>query len=55
MKQPTKQIAFIRELCKHKTDKEIVEAEDNFRSYVAVIERICRRLEEEERECLSDQ
>ena len=42
------QIDFIRELCKHKTEKEIQEAEENFRRYLLLIKRICTRLESEE-------
>jgi hypothetical protein len=41
-------IAFIRELCKHKTEPEIVEAEENFRQYLLLVKRICERLEREE-------
>lgn len=45
MKQPSKPIPFIRELCKHKTEEEILEAEENFRRYLMVVKRICDRLE----------
>ena len=41
-------IAFIRELCKHKTEEEILEAEENFRRYLMLVKRICQRLELEE-------
>jgi len=41
-------IPFIRELCKHKTEEEIIEAEENFRRYLLLIKRICERLEGEE-------
>ena len=43
-----KPIAFIRELCKEKTEPEISEAEENFRRYLALVKRICERLEREE-------
>ena len=39
------QIPFIRELCKHKTEQEIQEAEENFRRYLFLIKRICERVE----------
>lgn len=42
-----KPIQFVRELCKHKTEAEIQEAEDNFRRYLAVVKEICDDLEEE--------
>ena len=42
------QIPFIRELCKHKTEEEIREAEENFRRYLLLIKSICERLEREE-------
>lgn len=41
-------IEFIRELCKHRTEEEILEAEENFRNYLWLIKRICERLEQEE-------
>ena len=44
----TKPIPFIRELCKHKTEAEICEAEENFRKYLLLVKRICERLEREE-------
>lgn len=44
------QILFIRELCKHKTEEEIQEAEENFRRYISLVKRICERLEDEEDE-----
>lgn len=34
------QIPFIRELCYHKPEEEIKEAEDNFRAYLELIEQI---------------
>jgi hypothetical protein len=40
------QIPFIRELCKDKTEDEILEAEDNFRDYLLLIRQICERLEQ---------
>jgi hypothetical protein len=43
-----KPIAFIRELCKHKTETEILEAEENFRQYLMLVKRMCERLEQEE-------
>lgn len=48
--KPTKPIPFIRELCKHKTEAEILEAEENFRRYLRIVKRICERLEREENE-----
>lgn len=41
------QIPFIRELCKDKTEEEIQEAEENFRSYLLLVKRISDRLEKE--------
>ena len=41
-------ISFIRELCKHKTEEEIQEAEENFRNYLMLVKRISERLEFEE-------
>lgn len=43
-----KPVAFIRELCNEKTEQEITEAEENFRRYLALVKRICERLEREE-------
>lgn len=43
-----KPIAFIRELCKEKTEQEILEAEENFRRYLTLVKRICERLGHEE-------
>ncbi len=45
-----KPIPFIRELCKHKTEEEILEAEENFRKYLLIVKGICERLEREEAE-----
>jgi hypothetical protein len=42
-----KPIAFIRELCKRKTEEEILEAEENYRRYLHLVKRICERLEDE--------
>lgn len=50
IKEGNNQVAFIRELCKHKTEEEIREAEDNFRLYLLLVKRICERLEREESE-----
>jgi hypothetical protein len=47
-KQSAKPILFIRDLCKDKTEAEILEAEENFRRYLLVVKRICERLEDEE-------
>ena len=43
-----KPIAFIRELCRGKTEPEILEAEENFRRYLELVKRICERLKREE-------
>jgi len=40
-----KPIQFIRELCKGKSEKEILEAEENFRDYLLVVKEICDRTE----------
>jgi hypothetical protein len=51
MKQnPSKAHDFIRELCKGKTEQEIQDAEETFKRYIALVKRICERLEREERE-----
>jgi hypothetical protein len=47
-KAGNKPIAFIRELCKNKTETEILEAEENFRQYLMLVKRICERMEQEE-------
>lgn len=39
-----KPIQFIRDLCKHRTEQEILEAEYNFREYMLVVKDICDRL-----------
>ena len=48
LKDGNSQILFIRELCKHKTEEEIQEAEENFRRYLLLVKRICERLEQED-------
>jgi hypothetical protein len=45
-------IPFVRELCKHKSEEEIREAEENFRDYLLLVKRICERIEREEKEKL---
>jgi hypothetical protein len=47
--QSPKHIQFIRELCKGKSENEILEAEANFRQYLLVIKKICKRLRRERR------
>ena len=42
-----KPIHFIRELCKGKTEDELLEAEQNFREFLLVIKEIADRLEAE--------
>jgi signal transduction histidine kinase len=42
--------AFIRDLCKGKSEEEIREANETFRRYIALVKRICERLEREELE-----
>ena len=54
LKKNDNKISFIRELCKHKTEEEILEAEENFRRYLLLIKRICERLEREEETRQSD-
>lgn len=40
MYQPENQpIPFVRELCKHKTEEEIQEAEENFREFIRYLDR----------------
>lgn len=41
----TKPIRFIRNLCKGKTEEELLEAADNFREYLLVIKEMCDRIE----------
>jgi hypothetical protein len=43
-----KPIPFIRRLCAHRTEEEILDAEERFRRYIALVVRICERMEEEE-------
>lgn len=43
-----KPIPFIRKLCAHKSEAEIVEAEENFRRYIRLLMRISERLCREE-------
>lgn len=45
-----KPIPFIRELCEHKTELEILEAEENFRSLLRVFDHMYARLESEKEE-----
>ena len=46
----TKISQFIRELCKGKSEEELLEAEENFRNYLLVVKEICDRLEREGRD-----
>jgi len=48
-------IPFIRKLCEHKTEEEILAAEENFRRYLVVVKRICLRLEDEENQLTESQ
>lgn len=48
--QQPKPIPFIRRLCAHKSEPEILEAEENFRNYVMLMHRVAERLEREEKE-----
>ena len=48
--KPLRPIPFIRELCKHKTEVEIEEAEENFRRYLRLVKSICERVERENRD-----
>lgn len=43
----SKTLQFIRELCKGKTEEEILEAEQNLKDYLLVVKEICDRLERE--------
>ncbi|MGB5025625.1 MAG: hypothetical protein WBO44_09760 [Saprospiraceae bacterium] len=43
----TNTIQFIREVCKDKTEEELLEAEQNFREFLLVIKEIADRLEVE--------
>lgn len=48
-KEKDNRISFIRDLCKHKTEEEIQEAEENFRNYLLLVKRISERQELEEK------
>ncbi len=39
-----KPIPFVRELCKHKTEEEIREAEENFREYLRLLMKVSHRI-----------
>lgn len=41
-------IPFIRELCTGSSEDELLEAEDNFRRYLALVKRIADRCEQDE-------
>ena len=43
-----KSIKFIREICKAKTEEELLEAEENFREYLLIVKGICDRLEDKD-------
>lgn len=47
-------IPFIRELCSHKSEEEILEAEENFRALLRVFDRMYARLKAEETASASD-
>ena len=47
-------MSFIRELCKHKAEEEIQEAEENFRRYLRLVSRIYDRLKAEGKTHLID-
>lgn len=40
-----KPIQFIRDLCNGKSEKELLEAEENFREYLLVVKEMCERIE----------
>jgi hypothetical protein len=44
--EENKPINFIREICKGKTDEELLEAEENFREFLLVIKGMADRLED---------
>ena len=44
------QIPFIRELCKNDSEEIIREAEENFLRYIALVKRICERIQRENAE-----
>ena len=43
-----KPIPFIRKLCEHKTEEEVLEAEENFREYLLLIKELCDWEEQQE-------
>jgi hypothetical protein len=43
-------INFTLEICKEKTEVELLEAEENFREYLLVIKGMCNRIDREEKE-----
>lgn len=45
----SKTLEFVRDLCKGKTEQELLEAEQNFMDYLLVIKEICNRIERENR------
>lgn len=45
--ETSKTLQFVRDLCKGKTEEEILEAEQNFKDYLLVVKEICDRLETE--------
>ena len=45
-----KEIPFIRELMKGKSDAEICEAEENFRRYLLLVKRMAERIETDEKQ-----
>lgn len=48
MNEEYKPIGFVRELMKGQSEKEILEAEENFREYLMVVKEITDRLENEQ-------
>lgn len=47
-KEKIEPIKFIREICRGKTEEELLEAEENFRAYLLVIKEMADRLEDNE-------
>ena len=47
-----KSIKFIREICKGKTEEELLEAEETFRDYLLVIKEMCDRKESEKKDAV---
>lgn len=45
--KPSKIFQFVSELCKGKTEEQLIEAEQNFMDYLLVIKEMCNRLERE--------